>query len=396
MPDDTAKSLLRPHYPALDGLRGLAVLAICIAHLGNAAWPDLYPAFFWATPAVDLFFVLSGFLITGVLYDNLPYPRFFRTFYTRRALRLLPPFLFVWVVLLLTGLVLHPVWDLYHFSFLFCLGNFFMPGGFAGLHTDPSFFYYVAASGHRFYVTIGHMWTLSQEEQFYLVWPLALYLIPNRRLLLRACLAGAAITLGLRVFLFFHADPRLLAGDLLYYNPFTRFDSHLIGAALALYVRGEHFAGLPIPTLRRHTRLLLAVPVLVTIVLELTIGVRWPLNHHHPIFTTVGFTLDCIAAAGLLLASIDPRALAQRILGHPVFAPLGRVSYSLYLFHYLPLQFYVNQRPLLARHHLLFLIPVVGLTLSYAAAHLSYRLLERPFRRLQSVLAPNPVPKLRA
>jgi peptidoglycan/LPS O-acetylase OafA/YrhL len=386
----TAKSLLRPYYPAFDGIRGFAILAVCLAHYLNIAWPGLYPALFWGSSAIDLFFVLSGFLITGVLYDNLPYPRFFRTFYTRRALRLLPPFLFVWGVLLVIGLFLHPVWNLYNFSFLACLGNFFTPAGIAGYHADPSFFYYVSASGHRFYATISHMWTLSQEEQFYLVWPVVLYFVRNRSLLLRVCLIGAALTLGLRVYLLFHADPRLLTADLLYYNPFTRFDSHLIGAALALFVRGKTFQNLALPRLRALSRSLLFTPIATIALLEFFIGRRWPLSHHHPLFTTTGFTLDCIAAAGLLMSAIDPHTFVTRIFSHRIFTGIGRISYSFYLFHYLPMQFFVNQRELLARHHLLVAIPVVALGLAYVTATLSYHFLEKPIRSLSTRLAPNP------
>ncbi|SFS20713.1 Peptidoglycan/LPS O-acetylase OafA/YrhL, contains acyltransferase and SGNH-hydrolase domains [Granulicella pectinivorans] len=386
----TAKSLLRPYYPAFDGLRGLAILVVCLAHYLNIAWPQIYPVLFWGSSAIDLFFVLSGFLITGVLFDALPYARFFRTFYTRRALRLLPPFLFVWAILLLIALFLHPVWSLYNFSFLVCLGNLFTPAGIAGYHADPSFFCYVSASGHRFYATISHMWTLSQEEQFYLVWPFALFFIRDRRLLIRLCLIGAVLTLGLRVFLLFHADPRLLAADLLYYNPFTRFDSHLIGAALALIVRGETFRRLALPRLRAISRSLFFTPIMTIALLEFFVGRRWPLSHHHPLFTTVGFTFDCIATTGLMLMCIDPRAIATRIFSHPGFTGIGRISYSFYLFHYLPMQFFVNQHDLLARHHLLIAIPVIALGATYLTATLSYLYLERPVRSLSTRLAPNP------
>ena len=387
----TAGTLLRPHYPALDGLRGLAVLCVCVGHYAILAWPGrVADGFFWCFSTIDLFFVLSGFLITRLLLDARPHPRFFRTFYVRRGLRLLPVFVFTWAVLFLIAAFLHPVWDFYNLSFIPCLGNLFMPGGAAGFHTDPSFYYYISASGHRFYVTIGHLWTLSQEEQFYAVWPLVVFLVPSRRALMTLCLVGAALTLVLRIFLFFHADPRLLAGDLLYYSPFTRFDAHFIGAALALYLRDPHFRSLPLSTLRRQSRLLLFGPVGLIVSAYLAFGRPYPLTHHHPLVSTVGFTLDCIAAAGLLLACLDPRTVAARLFAHPLLAPVGRVSYAFYVFHFLPIQFFRNARPALAAHHLLFLIPLTALPLAYLAALLSYRFIEKPFRDLQPRLAPNP------
>jgi peptidoglycan/LPS O-acetylase OafA/YrhL len=397
MPEASAQPLLRPHYPALDGLRGLAVLSVCLTHYCTLAWPALHDVFFWGFSTVDLFFVLSGFLITGVLLDTRPFPRFFLNFYIRRALRILPVFLFAWAILFLLAIFLHPVWDWYHLSYLVYLGNLYMPAGAAGYHTDPSYFYYLAPSGHRFYATIGHLWTLCQEEQFYLIWPLVIWLIPNRKLLFRLCLAGALAVLALRIYLATHADPRLLAGDLLYYNPFTRFDSHLIGAALALHlrIRVPHISLLrcgipPTPQATPNPLYLLLPPILIFIALQITLGRRWPLNHHNPVVSTIGFTLDCIASTGLLLLCLDPATRTARALSHAVPRALGRVSYAFYLFHYLPFQFFANQRPRLEAHHLLFLIPTVALGVSYLAATLSYRFLEHPILRLKYTLAPNP------
>ena len=407
MPQASSQTLLRPHYPALDGLRGLAVLAVCLTHYCTLAWPSLHDVFFWGFSTVDLFFVLSGFLITGILLDTRPFPNFFRNFYIRRALRILPVFLVVWAVLFLIAAFLHPAWNWYHLSFLVYLGNLYMPAGAAGYHTDPSYFFYIAASGHRFYVTIGHLWTLCQEEQFYLVWPLVIALVPNRKLLFRLSLTGALAVLVLRIYLATHADPRLLAGDLLYYNPITRFDSHLIGAALAISLRNPSSPRVPHP-LQPHRKgwglplnptgqprpslclWLIVAPTALFLALQLTLGRRSPLNHHNPIVSTIGFTLDCIASTGLLLLCLDPATRTARVLSHTLPRALGRVSYAFYLFHFLPFQFFINQRPRLESHHLLFLIPTVALGLSYFAATLSYRFLEHPILRLKNTLAPNP------
>jgi peptidoglycan/LPS O-acetylase OafA/YrhL len=114
------------------------------------------------------------------------------------------------------------------------------------------------------------------------------------------------------------------------------------------------------------------------------------LNHHNPVVSTIGFTLDCIASTGLLLLCLAPATRTARALAHPVPRALGRVSYAFYLFHFLPFQFFANQRPRLEAHHLLFLIPTVALGLSYLAATLSYRFLEHPILRLKNILAPTP------
>ena len=137
---------------------------------------------------------------------------------------------------------------------------------------------------------------------------------------------------------------------------------------------------------------LLITPILTFVALQITLGSRWPLTHHNPLVATAGFTLDCIASTGILLLCLDPNTRTARTLSHAAPRALGRVSYAFYLFHYLPFQFFANQRPYLASHHALILIPAIALGLSYAAATLSYRYLEHPILRLKTTLAPNPQP----
>ena len=109
-----ARSLIKPHYPALNGMRGLAIIMVFTVHYGRYAVDPKW--IWWLWTGVDLFFVLSGFLITGILYDSREEPRYFRNFYIRRALRIFPLyygfFLLVYLLKPLLGLSFdHNFWS---------------------------------------------------------------------------------------------------------------------------------------------------------------------------------------------------------------------------------------------------------------------------------------------
>ncbi|MGH8539114.1 MAG: acyltransferase family protein, partial [Stenotrophobium sp.] len=135
----------------LDGIRALAFVMVLFSHAG-------FPGYLlWSS--VDLFFVLSGFLITGILISQPKGDNFFRIFYTRRFLRIFPAF---YAVLILSILVLHQVSWLQAFCTSVFLANFYMP--FADTAHAP-----------ESYWALGPYWTLALEEQFYLLWPLIVF-----------------------------------------------------------------------------------------------------------------------------------------------------------------------------------------------------------------------------
>src|ERR1035438_3416002 len=164
---NTAKSAAG-YVPQLDGLRGIAILAVLLYHLGGR-FPALHVEFatIYGFAGVDLFFVISGFLITGILLDSVGSEHYFRNFYVRRMLR---------------------IWPLYFalLAFVFILLPMVVPALrgriFAQCHPWQSYLVFA----QNFFVRdfgigpVGVTWSLAIEEQFYLVWPLLLFLLPRK------------------------------------------------------------------------------------------------------------------------------------------------------------------------------------------------------------------------
>jgi peptidoglycan/LPS O-acetylase OafA/YrhL len=216
----------RPFYPALDGLRAVAFLMVFCNHY-------LYMPWGWA--GVDLFFALSGFLITGILYDSRNEPQRTRNFYIRRTLRIFP--LYYGVMLLLLPVTFHSLsraflaWPAY-------VGNFawFVPRW--GMTSVGPFIVNANFNGFTAPLFLGHFWSLCVEQQFYIFWPWVVFWVRDRRKLLMICLLSVPACLGLRI-LGEHVLPsQQLAHEILYLATPFRIDAILIGGALALLIRG--------------------------------------------------------------------------------------------------------------------------------------------------------------
>ncbi|HEV2844590.1 MAG TPA: acyltransferase, partial [Thermoanaerobaculia bacterium] len=205
--------------PALDGLRGLAILLVLLLHFtvygGPPATEGIDKLFYRAAQAgwigVDLFFVLSGFLITGILYDAKGGENYFRSFYARRVLRIFPLYYGALAVFLLLVPALRPG-SFWHWTYLSNVQ--------------------IAREGWPDSGALGHFWSLAVEEQFYLFWPVAVLLLA-RRSLMAACWVCLAGSLLLRVGL--HLADQETAAFVL--TP-ARLDSLAAGALLALAARG--------------------------------------------------------------------------------------------------------------------------------------------------------------
>jgi peptidoglycan/LPS O-acetylase OafA/YrhL len=174
----------REYIPAFDGLRAVAIIGVLLFHLGGTTF-----SVGWT--GVILFFVLSGYLITGILLDAKGSGGYFRNFYIRRALRIFPAY---YLVLLLTAATIYIVAP---------TSPVFGPGAFEWNY----FIFYVQNYwlGIQAYQTplagiLGHTWTLAIEEQFYLIWPAIVYFL-GRRALVVFCIALLVLSPIVRVWI---------------------------------------------------------------------------------------------------------------------------------------------------------------------------------------------------
>jgi len=345
------------HVPALDGLRGVAVAVVVAFHLGHLRGGWL---------GVDVFFVLSGFLITALLVRERDERGSIDlvSFWRRRALRLLPA-----LALVMVAVAAYAHW-------------WALPRELARLRTDAlaTLTYstnWVSVAAHRGYWAryalpspLEHTWSLAIEEQFYLLWPLVVLVVLGRRgrartgRLLAVCAAGAAGLGGLAVVLFTHgADPsRLYAGT------DTRAPALLAGAALAVLV---HRHG---PVRGRGARRCVALGGVAAAALLAVAMVG--LDGQADLVYQGGLVVCSIAAALVIAAAIQPGRLGAALSARPLRA-LGTISYGVYLWHWPVI---VVVRPPRVDLHGWPLL-VVRLVLTAGAATASYVVVERPLRR---------------
>ena len=323
MPVDPARFWISKYYTSFNGLRAVAVLCVFVNHYGQMLKDDVWVNTFFI--GVDLFFVLSGFLITGILYDSKRNPHYFRSFYVRRALRIFPLYYGVFLLLWALSPVLHLQYPHRFWTNLLFVSNLFgrdIPG------SNPT---YIAVSGHPdFILGFGHLWSLCVEEQFYLIWPLVIWILPTRRAMMWFAATATLATFVLRTGLYLHDPAEVVRTAGIYIVTYTRCDGLFIGAWVALWLRGTRLT-------RRHLRTFAYGAVLpsalIVVIGAATLGQRWPYNAINPLLCTYGYTLIDIACAGVLLLALDERGLLARALRHPYLSSLGAVSYGFYLFH---------------------------------------------------------------
>jgi peptidoglycan/LPS O-acetylase OafA/YrhL len=375
MPPDSATTapaapLLRPFMPELDTIRGIAVLAVMSLHafywqysgLSFGPWSRRFLA---ATQpgwmGVNLFFVLSGFLITGILLDSKDKPYYYRRFYTRRALRILPAYYALLIVLLLLRM---------------------SSAAFVGLS-----FIYLANMTDFFGVVCdyGPLWSLAVEEHFYILWPAAVRKATVRSLaLISAAIVVLTPVLRASSFALGHKD------GLDWYTWFVP-DGLALGALLAIALR----SGISRNQVRTLCGILLAsAAVLVLAGRPFGITTRNRLLGAGLQYTTIN--LAC--AAILLLFLLAGTSSAKRFVNFAPLRFLGYLSYGLYLNHLLAFRIYDwtlrRYFPALlptSGHFALVLVKfAVAGGAAIAAAYLSRRYFEEQFLRLKDSLVPRP------
>jgi peptidoglycan/LPS O-acetylase OafA/YrhL len=331
MPSNEQRAFLssdKQRFAPLDGLRGLAIAAVFSFHYRI----EPHSPAEWGWTGVDLFFALSGFLITGILFDSLGEQHYFRNFYIRRALRIFPLYWGLWCILLAFMLAkarfeaAFLAWPAYVGNYL---GAYALHSGLKHEH-----FNVLPAAVHiaqeKLRIRVGPYWSLCVEEQYYLTWPFVVWVLRRRERLLRFCVAGMAGVLVIRVALRFWLPAEWLAYNEVYFWTFTRSDSLLAGSALALWVRWP--GGLD----RRHTGI---IAVAITAALIALATAEWLCGLFNGIsfagwMQTWGLTAVAVAAAGVVALSLRAGSLARVLTSKPL-QHLGRVSYGFYVFHLL-------------------------------------------------------------
>ena len=360
-----------PHVRSLDGFRGLAFLLIfarhysLTSHSGSRVMATAMAAGQGGWIGVDLFFTLSGLLITGILLDTRTQPGYFSKFYARRALRIFPLYYGVLLLLWLLTPVLHLQWHLGHLLYLVYAGNFASCWRPALVNVLPD-------------VTVLHLWSLAVEEQFYLVWPLVVFLLPSPRVLVRVCGGLSLLALALRVVLML----TMSAGDASQWSyamlP-THMDGLLYGSIAAALVRT-----LPAERMQAAARRVLVGAAAGVLAVWLAVG----LDIYSRLMILAGFPLLALLFAALLVRAMDAETWISRLGNWRVLRFFGKYSYGLYVFHLLFAPALSKYQPRLqgALHSVVLGgIAYVLLTLlgTCVAAVLSYQLYEKHWLRLK-------------
>jgi peptidoglycan/LPS O-acetylase OafA/YrhL len=372
------------HYAQLDGLRGLAILLVFVFHfaLMHEAFRGPNPGLFlqiaqmgWM--GVDLFFVLSGFLITGILANARAQRHYLKNFLGRRFLRIWPLYYLSLLVLMvlapllmskvppeLQGMQAKQIWFwLYGTNWLFALeGEFSRTSG-------------------------GYFWSLAVEEQFYVVWPFVVYALSDRRLLI---VSAGLVCVSL-------ASRLILSGfgvgtGVLYNMTFTHFDGLALGACLSICLRSPELGA-------RVTRVL---PFAVVIAVAGLAAAR--LADGHLFFWGVhmaayGYTLVALLFGALLVwaARNEANNGFNRLLTTRFMSLCGKYSYALYLVHVpvASLLFPIvrrmlrNQQGVIGYDGTFAVGAIVAFAVSWALAAASWLLIEKRFLDLKRYFAPS-------
>lgn len=376
--------LSKQHLTNLDGVRGLAILLVLLVHLDvmkpqTPFEQSVHNALASGWIGVDLFFVLSGMLITGILLDNKGHRNYYLNFYARRALRILPLYILILIFsLYILPAIPHPKADRFNqvqgdeLWYWFFLQNYRM-----AMFPEPR------------HGIMDVTWSLAIEEQFYLIWPFIVSLLNQKRLAFLA-VSLMILSLSLRI--------AMLESDAMPWSVYvltpTRLDGLSAGALIAILLRSY-----PRSRLEPIAKILLAVGLISCAILwNMTGGLIW--ND----FAVQSIGSNCVTilfGATVLWAtllggqtSIWNKLFSSRFLTH-----LGIISYSLYLTH-LPIRAAIRDiviRPdafpqwwggtLMAQ----LIFYVVAGTVCICVAHLIFVFIERPILRLKTMIRAQPI-----
>ncbi len=369
------------HQPQLDGVRGIAIFAVLLAHGVNflhvVPLDGSGPR--WARIAlkvglqgwggVDLFFVLSGFLITGILLRARENASYYRPFYMRRVLRIFPIYyLFLIVTLVAAWLTKLPALDVPSqargwLPFFFYAQNW------------PMFWANWAGIGGLW----GIFWSLAVEEQFYILWPALVRCVPVKTMLL-VCVAGFVLGLPERVWLMYRVGVHL--GVIQW--PLSRLDGLFLGAAIALYAS---WRDRPVPL--RWGGLALGFGAVLFGWIAVSHSQDLLGSGFH--LWSAGVTAFALMSAGLVVVTQHGVVWANRLLTLGVLRVAGRLSYGMYVYHLVVYRLVLSvlRRVVFPRFGIepslwrMLVVLAVAICAVMGVAELSFRFVETPFLRLK-------------
>lgn len=361
------------YYPSLDGLRFFGFLLVFLHHIFQTTRPqnpiqDFFITIFktngWV--GVDLFLILSGFLVTTLLLkEKLHHDKFsIKDFQIRRILRIWP----LYYLSLFLGFFLFPL----------ILGQFNSPQTLLKiLYELPLYVLFlgnwsVVFGDYSQFRYIGLLWTISLEQQFYFFWPVVLLVINKFKtaVLISLTLITAAILSRWILFQFNVQHPDI------YVNTLTRIDTLIYGALLA-FVNFYH------PDWKRYLKPVLSLPlqivfIVVFFVLLYYFGSVSPYSLRHSIY---GYLLTGFFSTYFIVSSLNTNSLYSKLLTKKPLVFLGKLSYGLYVFHILGIDL---SKFLIGSTGLRFLEPILALGITIFISWISYQFFEVRFLKLKN------------
>lgn len=373
-----ARPALQGHMPALDGVRGLAVLMVLGYHFIGGMEPTsrfervVCKVALSGASGVELFFVLSGFLITGILFDASRKRPYFRNFYMRRFLRIFPLYYGVLAAIFLVA----PAIPFFQGKDLDYLAAHQAWAWLYGVNV------HVALHGAWSLTYIDHFWSLCVEEHFYLVWPLVVWLLasqPRRLMYVSLCVALGAMAARVVGFV-----SGLSWWTTYVFTPF-RFDGLALGGFLAVLARQPD--GLDLIA-RRLPRAALIAGTLTAVTFAWVKTFSGDVSFIYPIRSAL---FEVLLAALLMWSITAPEGTAvSRFFRSRFMRTAGTYSYGLYVYHHFISYYMMEHRTefvvarWLGSHFLAVLAQaVVGMAASAVIAYTSYELFEKRFLALK-------------
>ena len=352
------------YIPAIDGLRALAVIAVMLYHLGFTWIPGGFLG-------VDLFFVISGYVITRLLLDSIEQSGGLdlRGFYLARARRLLPALIFT----VTTTTIAIGIWA---------------PDTIKRLLTDMPFAltgtmnWWLVARHQDYFESIGrppllqHTWSLAVEAQFYLLWPLILYFILKRlgkkRIPIAALVIAAASGVAL-LFVSFSLDASNASKvSHVYFGTDTHSIGLFLGAALAVSWIPQNFTT---NVSKKAQDFIDGIGVFGFIGIIATFLL---IDETKPTLYKIAFPLAGIFGASIIMSVVHPASRFAPILQNPIFVWIGQRSYAMYLWHWIIFQV---TRPSVDLAGQMWALYALRILIVFALADISLRYVEQPIRR---------------